>query len=109
MSTRLRRWHPVFDFIQVWLDRIRDLLERISGGGGTIEDDKCCVLARLDNECDWVLSKSNYSCPEGYHKHHWVCCEGTQQIACGECTTDTDSCWGGSWECSIWWYTGETC
>ena len=104
-----RDWHRVFNPIQLWLERIRELLERLTGGGGTIEDDRCCVLARKDKECNWVLTKSNFSCPEGHYKQHWVCCEGSQQIACGECTTSETTCWSGSFDCSIWWYTGKSC
>jgi hypothetical protein len=82
------------------------------GGGGTIPDDKCCGLARLDKECYWVDSKSNFSCPPGYHREWWYCCEGTQQIACGECTTTPGTCWprpGTHYDCSVWWYTGQSC
>ena len=103
-------WRDLWERIKRWIRVILELLARLfSGGGGTIEDDKCCYLARKDNECNWVFSKSNYTCPEGYHKTMWVCCEGTQQIACGECSESETSCWYGPWECSIWWYTGESC
>lgn len=97
--------------LEWWREWIRWILERLilRGGGGTIPDDKCCALARKDHECDWTFKKSNYTCPEGYHKTYWVCCEGTQQIGCGECSEHETSCWYGPWECSIWWYTGETC
>src|SRR4051812_3687311 len=50
-----------------------------------IPDDKCCNLARKDNECSFSGAKSNYTCPPGYIKHCWVCTEGTTQIGCGEC------------------------
>jgi hypothetical protein len=94
------------------LDVIRALLEwlfRHSGGGGTIPDDKCCFLA-TNVECQWVGSKSDFTCPPGYHRHWWYCCEGTQQIACAECTNLPDSCWvGDQFVCSIWWYTGRSC
>jgi hypothetical protein len=93
-------------------DLIRRLWERIfgtSGGGGTIPDDKCCHLARTDRECNWVGSKSQFTCPEGNYRQWWYCCEGTQQIACGECTVSQSTCWTGPWACSIWWYTGQSC
>ena len=106
---------PLLNFIR---DTIRRLIERLrrilviligGGGGGTIPDDKCCGLARLDNECHWVGSKSEYTCPSGYYRHWWYCCEGTQQLACAECTGNQSTCWSGPFQCSIWWYTGGTC
>jgi hypothetical protein len=100
-------WRRIVVRIARWW---RHLIERIfGGGGGTIPDDKCCSLARLDNECSWVISKANFTCPEGYFRQWWYCCEGTQMVACGECTKSETSCWGGPWECSIWWYTGQSC
>src|SRR4051812_17468978 len=33
-----------------------------------ILDDKCCFLARKDNECKFSGAKSNYTCPPGYVK-----------------------------------------
>lgn len=94
-------WRRFIDALLAWL-------ASHSGGGGTIPDDKCCYLARKDNECHWFGTKSNYSCPEGYTRQWWYCCEGTQQIGCGECTPQA-TCWSGPWECSIWWHTGATC
>lgn len=104
-------WNEIIRWWRAVIARIRRCLDRIfrSGGGGTIPDDKCCHLARTDNECSWVLTKSNFTCPEGHYRQWWYCCEGTQQIACGECTLDPNSCWAGPWECSIWWYTGQSC
>jgi hypothetical protein len=97
-----------------WIrELIRRLLEWIKslfgGGGGPIEDDRCCSLARLDNECRYVGGKSNFTCPEGYHRQWWHCCEGTRLLGCGECTTSTSTCWSGSFECSIWWQTDQPC
>lgn len=97
-----RFWHRIRKLIR-WI------INRGSPGGKTIPDDKCCGLARPDNECAWQVFKSNYTCPEGYHRHWWYCCEGTQQIACGECTQNADTCWVGPFDCSIWWYTGQSC
>jgi hypothetical protein len=88
---------------------ILEWIRRFSGGGGTIADDKCCHLARLDRECQWVGSKSSFTCPPGYYRQWWYCCEGTQQLACGECTTNQSTCWSGSFECSIWWQTSLSC
>jgi hypothetical protein len=95
---------------------LRELIERFlqwlrdnQGGGGTIPDDKCCHLARKDKECMWAGAKQFYTCPPGYYRQWWYCCEGTQQLGCGECTTNPDTCWSGSFECSIFWETGESC
>lgn len=95
----------VFD----WLQHILAKISGPRGGGGTIPDDKCCHLARTDNECNWVGSKSQFTCPEGLYRQWWYCCEGTQQIACGECTESPNTCWSGPFECSIWWETGQKC
>jgi hypothetical protein len=92
-----------------WRWLIELILRIRHGGGGTIADDKCCHLARLDKECKWLGSKANFSCPAGWYRTWWYCCEGTQQIGCGECTPQAETCWTGPWECSIWWYTGATC
>ena len=97
-------WRRLVELIRWFMEWIA----RHSGGGGTIPDDKCCGLARLDHECHWVGSKANYTCPQGYNRQWWYCCEGTQQIACGECTPGS-TCWSGPWECSIFWYTGQSC
>jgi hypothetical protein len=84
-------------------------IQFLFGGGGRIEDDKCCSLARLDNECKYYGDKSRFSCPDGYYRQWWHCCEGTRLIGCGECTTSTEACWRGSFACSIWWWTTQRC
>jgi hypothetical protein len=93
-----------------WIRRLWAwILSLFRGGGGPIEDDKCCFLARRDNECHWVGDKASFKCPPGYHRQWWHCCEGTRLIGCGECTTSTSTCWSGSFECSIWWWTNQAC
>lgn len=74
-----------------------------------VNDDKCCHLALPDKECPYSGDKSNYTCPDGYYRQWWFCCEGTQQVGCGECTTDESTCWSGDFYCSIWWWTGQSC
>jgi hypothetical protein len=70
----------------------------------------CCNLEFPNGpECSYSGDKSNYSCPDGYNRQWWFCCEGTRQAGCGECTTSTSTCWSGTFNCSIWWYTGQTC
>jgi hypothetical protein len=91
----------IWDLIRRLLDWLRSLF---TGGGGTIPDDRCCGLARLDNECIYYFGdKSNFTCPEGYYRQWWYCLEGTRRFACGECTTYALSCYGGNYACSIFW------
>jgi hypothetical protein len=99
--------NPILDWIRKLLDWLHSLFR---GGGGPIPDDKCCGLARLDNECIYYFGdKSSFVCPEGHHRQWWFCCEGTRQLGCGECTPSEESCFAGPWECSIWWETAQPC
>lgn len=72
-------------------------------------DDKCCHLALPDKECPYSGDRSNYYCREGWYRQWWFCCEGTQQVGCGECTRSTSNCWSGPFDCSIWWWTRQRC
>ena len=100
---------PLLTWIRNLIRRIVDATVRVSSGGGyEIPDDRCCGLARMNRECYWAGRKSEYFCPEGYHKLWWYCCEGTQQVGCGECTESLQTCYQGNYQCSIWWYA-ETC
>jgi hypothetical protein len=69
----------------------------------------CCHLALPDTECRYRIVKSNYTCPPGYYRQWWFCCEGTRQVGCGECTKSTTTCWSGPFICSIWWWSGQSC
>jgi hypothetical protein len=90
-----------WDFLRRFFEWLRSLF---AGGGGTIEDYKCCSLARPDNECIYYFGdKANYACPEGYYRQWWYCFEGTQRYGCGECTQSAQTCWTGPFECSIFW------
>jgi len=73
---------------------------------GPITQVKCCFLACPSTEFEYEGNKSNYSCPDGFQKQYWFCCEGTTQIGCGECASGND-CGAGPWNCSIWWDTGR--
>jgi hypothetical protein len=99
----------LWNWIRELIRRILEWIRGLFGGGGPIEEDYCCYLARRDNECRYFGSKSNFTCPEGYHRQWWHCCEGTRLLGCGECTTSTTTCWSGSFECSIWWQTSQSC
>lgn len=89
---------------------IKDKLHRKLKNEGPREPiPDCCSLALPDKECPYRGTKSNYICSEGYHRRWWFCCEGTRQAACAECTTYADGCWQGEFECSIWWWTGQSC
>jgi hypothetical protein len=71
---------------------------------------QCCTLYYQDRACDYPSGQpQNYICPPGYHRQWWHCCEGTHLVGCGECTTDTSTCWEGSFACSIWWNTSTAC
>ena len=109
MNFFFRIFESIIQLVSRLLEQILQWFRGFSGGGGTIPDDKCCSLARKDKECSWVGSKSNFTCNHPYYRQWWYCCEGTQQLACGECTTNTSSCWSGTFDCSIWWNTGQTC
>ena len=69
----------------------------------------CCHLALPNTECSYSGAKSNYTCPTGYYRQWWFCCEGTRQVGCGECTKSTSTCWSGPFVCSIWWWSGQSC
>lgn len=70
----------------------------------------CCNLYFPNGpECNYSGNKSSYTCPQGYTRQWWPCCEGTRMAGCGECTTSTTTCWQGTFNCSIWWWTGESC
>jgi hypothetical protein len=99
----------ILEWWRNWIRWLIDWIRSHSGGGGTIEDDKCCGLARRDNECNYFGDKSNFSCPEGFNRQWWHCCEGTTIIGCGECTRYATSCWNGPYTCSIWWWTTQKC
>src|SRR5262245_62286736 len=79
------------------------------------ELDRCCLLVYKDRECSYTKSKSEYTCPEGYTKFCWMCCEGSTKIGCGECIKQADSptsCWDASKDntsCSIWWICAADC
>ena len=99
-----------------WFSRLGlGLLAAADGGYGS--DDAppeepipaCCVLALPDTECQYQGDKSNYACPSGFYRQWWFCCEGTRQAACGECTESSSTCWAGPFQCSIWWWTGQSC
>jgi len=86
------------------------------GAGGPVlmmgvpdEGMACCHLALPNTECNYSGSKANFTCPSGFHRQYWLCCEGTRQAGCGECTTSTSTCWSGSFNCSIWWWSGASC
>ena len=98
----------MWDWIRQIVEAIRALIRAIMaifsrhGGGGPVGDYRCCHLA-TNTECNWTIVKSNYTCPEGFHRTFWYCMDGTQKIGCGECSQSATSCWQGPWQCSIFW------
>jgi hypothetical protein len=104
---RLLEW--IRDLIR-W---IIELIRRLFG----MDDDKppltdvpgCCNLRYPTGPwCEYSGSRSNFTCPPGFQRSWWFCCEGTRQVACAECSTGA-SCWSGPWNCSMWWFTGQSC
>lgn len=117
-----RRSHPFVSRLGIGLLSFFSNLTDAGGGGSysdpysqppkdediPIPDDKCCNLARPDRECKFTGDKSNFTCPEGFQKTFWPCCEGTRIIGCGECASGP-SCFDAPWDCSIWWWTDSPC
>jgi hypothetical protein len=87
------------------------------GGGGFAQDCpdpcnqaigpvRCCHLACPHKECPYDGDKSNFQCPEPYHRTFWTCCEGTTLVGCGECACGSN-CFSGPWYCSIAYEAGS--
>jgi hypothetical protein len=71
---------------------------------------RCCSLALPNTPCNFPAGRpKDFTCPPGYHRQWWNCCEGTHVVACGECTKSTSNCWTGPFICSIWWPTTASC
>lgn len=73
------------------------------------KSERCCSLACQNIECPYTGGdKSTFTCPPNYHRTMWTCFDGTRQIACGECSCNSTTCYIGPFACSIWYYTGGT-
>lgn len=59
----------------------------------------CCCLKHPAGGCPG--SGSTHTCPSGYTKRSWVCCDSgiNRQRWCSECTKGA-TCWDGPWACS---------
>jgi len=69
----------------------------------------CCILAKPEKECHYTGHKANYTCPPGFQKQYWPCCEGTRLVGCGECSSGP-TCFDRPFDCSIWWWIeGSSC
>ncbi len=66
----------------------------------------CCYLA-LDKKCSGCTS-GGFTCPSGFSKRYWYCCQNGQLYGCGECTKST-SCYGGPWACSCGFRASGPC
>jgi hypothetical protein len=66
----------------------------------------CCGLAR-DNKCSGC-STGNFSCPSGYSKRYWYCCQGGQLYGCGECAKGSN-CYTGPFACSCGYRASGPC
>jgi len=68
----------------------------------------CCCLIKPSGGCPG--SGSGFTCPSGYTKRIWGCCQGGRDWGCGECTT-ASTCWGATTAntaCSEHWSIGQT-
>lgn len=76
----------------------------------------CCGLA-TNNPCGGHWVNGNFSCPSGYSKELWTCCQGGNVVfACYECkhreSDNTSSCFSGDLEdyiCSNYTWQFVTC
>ncbi len=58
----------------------------------------CCCLACEPGGCPG--SGANHTCPSGFNKKRWTCCDGSAGTrACSECTT-ADNCYQSHFACS---------
>ena len=64
----------------------------------------CCHLATCI-ECDWVGTKDQYTCIDGWHQTYWTCIdENGASWVCGECAwASSTNCFQGPFRCSIWY------
>jgi len=72
--------------------------------------DGCCILAfpPPNNQC--AGSGGAYTCPSGWYKRIWYCCQnGSKLRGCGECTRNIDTCFQGPFLCSKTWITTINC
>lgn len=66
----------------------------------------CCALAS-NTHCSGC-STGSFSCPSGYNKKYWFCCQSGQLYGCGECTHGS-SCYIGPWVCSCGYRASGPC
>lgn len=70
----------------------------------------CCSLAFPNGPfCEYTGRRQDYTCPEGWYRQWWHCCEGSRLAGCGECTRSQTTCWQGPFLCSMWWWTDQSC
>jgi hypothetical protein len=67
----------------------------------------CCGLA-TNTHCSGCPSGS-FSCPSGYHRKYWFCCQNGGLYGCGECTKSTTSCFSGPFKCSCGYVASGPC
>ena len=73
---------------------------------------QCChVFYPNGPYCNYVGKPQSYTCPPGYYRQWWFCCEGSRgrEAACAECTQSQSTCWSGPFNCSTWWITDQPC
>lgn len=69
----------------------------------------CCTLACPPNQCSG--SGSNHTCPAGYNKKSWTCCDpgGERHRVCSECTTGSTCREFAHFHCSESWTENPPC
>jgi hypothetical protein len=75
---------------------------------------RCCGLANPGTVCPHPQGRAEeFTCPEGFYRSWWTCCEGSKLAFCGECggldREGKPSCYDGPFPCSIGWITNERC
>jgi hypothetical protein len=76
----------------------------------------CCGLA-TNTPCGGHWDKGNFTCPSGYSKEFWTCCQGGNAVfVCYECkhkeSDNTNACYSGELEdyiCSNYTFQFVTC
>jgi hypothetical protein len=77
------------------------LLDPKTASAADCQGSPCCHLARC-NLCYYQVSHDRYTCPSGYYRVMWTCVSGGVTWGCGECSTNSSSCWSGTFACSIY-------
>lgn len=67
----------------------------------------CCDLA-THIHCPNCVSGSIFTCPSGWQRHVWFCCQNGILRGCGECNHGPD-CFEPPWACSCGYVASGPC